>query len=120
MTSISEIAELNSDIQELETLLGLVSRSNVRKIIAEGVGLLKKKIDDKKTQTPVRSMASVLPKHNNLYTVKISNYGWDESAKFVKVYVSLPNIDKITQVCWRVSVCWGITGYFIGINFLGY
>merc|ERR1712002_125276 len=37
------------------------------------------------------------PVKQTLYTAKISNYGWDESQKFVKVYISLPNIDKLTQ-----------------------
>uniref|UniRef100_A0A5F9C141 CS domain-containing protein n=1 Tax=Oryctolagus cuniculus TaxID=9986 RepID=A0A5F9C141_RABIT len=29
------------------------------------------------------------------YTVKISNYGWDQSDKFVKIYITLPGVHHV-------------------------
>merc|ERR1711928_239192 len=100
MTASQDINELKNDLQELESVLGMVNRSNVRMIIADAISTLRTKVEEvsKKSlnQAAQQQQKSVPPKQN-LYAVKISNYGWDESQKFVKVYVSLPNIDKLTQ-----------------------
>jgi len=95
MTASQDINELKNDLQELESVLGMVNRSNVRMIIADAISTLRTKVEEvsktgQKEQKPA-------PAKQTLYTVKISNYGWDESQKFVKVYISLPNIDKLTQ-----------------------
>uniref|UniRef100_A0A2K5RSI4 CS domain-containing protein n=1 Tax=Cebus imitator TaxID=2715852 RepID=A0A2K5RSI4_CEBIM len=36
------------------------------------------------------------------YTVKISNYGWDQSDKFVKIYITLTGIHQIPTENVRV------------------
>jgi len=100
MTASQDINELKNDLQELESVLGMVNRSNVRMIIADAISTLRTKVEEvsKKSLTqPAQQEQKSIPPKQNLYTVKISNYGWDESQKFVKVYVSLPNIDKLTQ-----------------------
>merc|ERR1712002_721806 len=91
---------MGNDLQELESVLGMVNRSNVRMIIADAISTLRTKVEEvsKKSITqPAQQEQKSIPPKQNLYTVKISNYGWDESQKFVKVYISLPNIDKLTQ-----------------------
>merc|ERR1712135_13705 len=100
MTASQDINELKNDLQELESVLGMVNRSNVRMIIADAISTLRTKVEEvsKKSVTqPAQQEQKSIPPKQNLYTVKISNYGWDESQKFVKVYISLPNIDKLTQ-----------------------
>lgn len=99
MTNTSQdITELKNDVQELEAVLGMVNRSNVRMIIADAISTLRTKIDEVNRRNTMQEQRPTMPvTRPNIYTVKIANYGWDESAKFVKVYVSLPNIDKLTQ-----------------------
>jgi len=101
MVSSQDINELKGDVAELESVLSTVNRPNVRMMIADSINTLKHKI--KQINDTMEAAAggpkeqkSANPKQN-LYTVKISNYGWDESQKFVKVYVSLPNIGGLTQ-----------------------
>jgi len=100
MTASQDITELKNDLQELESVLGMVNRSNVRMIIADAISTLRTKVDEvnKKStnQAAQKEQKQAQPKQT-LYTAKISNYGWDESQKFVKVYISLPSIDKLTQ-----------------------
>lgn len=93
-----DITELKNDVQELEAVLGMVNRSNVRMIIADAISTLRTKVEEVNRRNTVQEQRpSAQVPRPNVYTVKIANYGWDESAKFVKVYVSLPNIDKLTQ-----------------------
>jgi len=100
MVSAQDVNELKGDVAELESVLGTVNRPQVRKIIADAISSLKSKISQMseiKDAGQSGQMEQPPPAKQTLYTVKISNYGWDESQKFVKVYISLPNIDKLTQ-----------------------
>jgi len=99
MTASQDIIELKNDLQELESVLGLVNRANVRMIIADAISTLRTKVEEvnKRSVAETAGQQKPAPAKQTLYTVKISNYGWDESQKFVKVYISLPNIDKLTQ-----------------------
>jgi len=103
MVTAQDVNELKGDIDELESVLGTVNRPQVRIIIADAISTLRSKIklmNDTKDAEEGSSIGEQKPAAQakpTLYTVKISNYGWDESQKFVKVYVSLPNIDKLTQ-----------------------
>lgn len=98
MAESQELFELKSDLKELESVLGMVNRSNVRNLIADTISTLRGKVETlesnakKKEATKEEKEA---PK--TLYTTKITNYGWDESSKFVKLYITLPNIEKITD-----------------------
>jgi len=100
MVSAQDVNELKGDVAELESVLGTVNRPQVRIIIADAISSLRGKIkqmnDIRDVGQPGQTEQPGSAKQT-LYTVKISNYGWDESQKFVKVYISLPNIDKLTQ-----------------------
>merc|ERR1711962_846348 len=100
MTASQGINELKNDLQELESVLGMVNRSNVRMIIADAISTLKTKVEDverKAKAAATKPAEQKPPMRQTLYTAKISNYGWDEGKKFVKVYVTLPNLDKLTE-----------------------
>merc|ERR1712168_569921 len=95
-----DINELRNDLHELESVLGMVNRSNVRMIIADAISTLKTKVEDverKAKAAATKPAEQKPPMRQTLYTAKISNYGWDEGKKFVKVYVTLPNLDKLTE-----------------------
>lgn len=96
------VTELKSDLKELETILSSVVRSNVRQIIVQSISTLKSKIESleaervKSTPAPkATSTKSTDDTGKPVYNVKITSYGWDESSKFVKIYVSLKNIEQV-------------------------
>lgn len=99
MADTIELSELKGDLKELETVLTTVNRSNVRNLIADAISSLKLKIDTLEASAAKKKEQSGEQKATKptLYTAKITNYGWDESAKFVKLYITLPNIEKLTN-----------------------
>ncbi|VDL64519.1 unnamed protein product [Nippostrongylus brasiliensis] len=90
--------EITLDIAELQTLLTAAKRPNVRKWIEGRVGELnaQKPVVNvelpKPTPTVSENKPSTLP---HLPTVKVTNYGWDESDKFVKVYITLQGVQNV-------------------------
>lgn len=102
MSSITgTLSELKSDLQELEKILTNVIRSNVRRIIANEISTIKSNIESleqkqKKEQNSQNEEKPVAAKPIT-YTTKITNYALDESSKFVKLYVSISDISKLTQ-----------------------
>jgi len=102
MLPCQDLNELKSDLQELQSVLGMVSRNNVRKIIADSITNLSAKVEEM-TVASTKDGKDESPKDEEkpakpiLYTTKITNYGWDEGQKFVKVYVTLANLEKLTQ-----------------------
>lgn len=101
MSETQVLNELKSDVKELESLLGSVIRSNVRQIIADSISSLRLKIEVLESkivkETTVEKKEDDSTSKPTLYTTKITNYGWDENIKFVKLYVTLPNIEKVTE-----------------------
>jgi len=100
MTATQDINELKSDLRELETVLGVVTRSNVRSIIADAISTLRTKVDHiSRNQVHYEQQQQQRPPipKPTLFTAKISNYGWDEGQKLIKVYIAIPDISKLTQ-----------------------
>jgi len=99
MTSNSgTLSELKSDLQELEQILMNVARSNVRKIIANQVSFIKSNIESlEQKQKKEQNLLEEKPTKPVTYTTKITNYALDENSKFVKLYVSITDINKLTQ-----------------------
>lgn len=105
MENLDSLSELKNDLKELEQILSTVIRSNVRQIIAQSVSTLKCKVEaleeEKKKKTKSQTTNNSenqneeKPATKQLYTTKITTYGWDESDKFVKIYVSLKNIEQV-------------------------
>lgn len=101
MLPSQDINELKSDLQELESVLGMVNRSNVRMIIADAISTLRSKVEEV-TEKNAKDAKVECPKDEKvakptLYTSKVTNYGWDDGQKFVKVYITLPNVEKLTS-----------------------
>jgi len=100
MSESQELFELKSDLKELESVLTTVNRANVRNLIADAISSLRSKIET--LESNARKKESQITDGEKttkptLYTSKITNYGWDESSKFVKLYITVPNIEKLTD-----------------------
>lgn len=103
MVSTQDVNVLKGDLEELETVLGNVNRANVRMMIADSISTLKTKIKEmsdeiaKNAQKNAPEKTTPSAPKQTLFTAKISNYATDEGDKFYKVYITVPNIDKLTQ-----------------------
>ncbi|XP_044756619.1 calcyclin-binding protein-like [Coccinella septempunctata] len=92
-----KIEELKKDISELETLLKQSDRQRVkdilsielRRLVSEHVKLEDTLKNEKITpSTPIIST-------DRRYQVKLNNYAWDQSTKFVKFFVTVPGVHNI-------------------------
>merc|ERR1739848_68999 len=110
MYTTQDLNSLKCDLEEYERVLATVNRPNARASIADSISTLKtniKQITDevakntkettKAEEKPPTATTMTTTTKQNLFTAKISNYGRDESAKLMKVYITLPNIEKLTQ-----------------------
>ncbi|XP_069497231.1 calcyclin-binding protein [Ambystoma mexicanum] len=92
--------ELRKDLEEVTELLGKASRQRVRKVLLAEQCKLETELErspevlTKETFEPKKPAAIVGPIASG-YTVKINNYGWDQSNAFVKIYVTLSGVHKV-------------------------
>lgn len=101
MVASEPLGELKSDVAELERILALVTRTNVKQIITKEIQTLKKNIQtleqkqkkEENNKTVAEEKAQI---KSTLYTTKISNYAIDETPKFVKLYVTIKDAEKLT------------------------
>jgi len=89
--SSTNLDELTKDLEELQSLATSATRPRSQKVLNNEIHRIQKEIENlNKAQTiptaPVISSGggSILP------TTKISTYAWDQSEKFLKLYVTVP------------------------------
>lgn len=98
----NKIAEVKKDIAELEKLQELAIRQKVKDILSIETHRLISDVvkleERKKADLPVRSESSssiTSLTSTKCYQVKLNNYGWDQSDKFIKFYVTLAKVHKL-------------------------
>ncbi|EHB07996.1 Calcyclin-binding protein [Heterocephalus glaber] len=99
----SALGESQNDLEEVKALLEKATRKRVwdaptaekSKIETE----IKNKVQQKSQKKPEfldnENPAAVVAPITTGYTVKISNYGWDQSDKFVKIYITLTGVHQV-------------------------
>ncbi|XP_075472773.1 calcyclin-binding protein [Ascaphus truei] len=94
------LRELQKDLDEVKQLLEKATRKRVRDVLFAEQRKLETEISTKQQQTgesvEVQKPAAIVPPMNSSYTVKINNYGWDQSDKFVKIYITLKGVQQIS------------------------
>ncbi|MEE6496012.1 hypothetical protein FKM82_002205 [Ascaphus truei] len=94
------LRELQKDLDEVKQLLEKATRKRVRDVLFVEQRKLETEISTKQQQTgesvEVQKPAAIVPPMNSSYTVKINNYGWDQSDKFVKIYITLKGVQQIS------------------------
>jgi len=95
------VEELKQDCEELQKLLKLATRCNVRQLIASEITTLESRIPKlEEEQRPSDKQESKSNEKNegvHLYTQKIQSYGWDQTSKSVKIYISLSGVESIPE-----------------------
>ncbi|XP_018411042.1 PREDICTED: calcyclin-binding protein [Nanorana parkeri] len=96
----SALLEFQKDLEEVKQLLEKATRKRVRDVLFVEQRKLETEIANKRQQQTGESMevqkpSAIVPPISTTYTVKISNYGWDQSDKFVKIYITLKDVQNI-------------------------
>ncbi|ELW49125.1 Calcyclin-binding protein [Tupaia chinensis] len=92
----STVEELQKDLEEVKVLLEKVTRKRVPDALTAEKSKIETEIKNKMQQKSQKKTelldnekpAAVVAPITTGYTVKISNYGWDQSDKFVKIYIT--------------------------------
>ncbi|KTF80833.1 hypothetical protein cypCar_00026932 [Cyprinus carpio] len=92
------IAGFESDLKEITSLLEKCERQRVRDVLTQEQKKVEKELAKKRQQKLQQAKKDSGDKTDTTlkgYTVKINNYGWDQSDKFVKIYITLKGVHKI-------------------------
>ncbi|XP_026061607.1 calcyclin-binding protein [Carassius auratus] len=94
------IAGLESDLKEITSLLEKCERQRVRDALTQEQKKVEKELEQKlklqqKLQQAKKDSGDKTDTTLKGYTVKINNYGWDQSDKFVKIYITLKGVHTI-------------------------
>lgn len=95
--------ELQKDLEEVKVLLEKATRKRVRDALTAEKSKIETEIKNKMQQKSQKKAelldnekpAAVVAPITTGYTVKISNYGWDQSDKFVKIYITLSGVHQV-------------------------
>ncbi|RNA33863.1 calcyclin-binding [Brachionus plicatilis] len=84
------IKELQADLEEYKTLSGQATRPSVKQSIKTQTEKLEQELDKlQKSESERKSkLAASTNQTPGVYTKKIDTYGWDQSDKFVKIYIT--------------------------------
>ncbi|KAL1777309.1 calcyclin-binding protein [Sigmodon hispidus] len=98
----STLEELQKDLEEVKVLLEKSTRKRVRDTLTSERSKIETEINNKMQQRPQKKPeldsekpAAVVAPLTTEYTVKISNYGWDQSDKFVKIYITFTGVHQV-------------------------
>ncbi|XP_072544352.1 calcyclin-binding protein [Salminus brasiliensis] len=95
-----QIFGLETDLKELTRLLELCGTKRAYDVLSQEKIKIEKELCQKRLQTEQQTKRETGNKADTNakgYTVKISNYGWDQSDKFVKIYITLKGVHKIPE-----------------------
>jgi len=85
------------DIAELESLESQVKRQRVKNLISVEISKLNVELSASQQKAlipPPHSTATIAPVAKR-YQIKLHDYAWDQSSKFVKFYVTLKNVSSV-------------------------
>ncbi|XP_077414945.1 calcyclin-binding protein [Vanacampus margaritifer] len=97
MDLTEQINQLEADLQELGSLIEKSERKRVQELLKQEQKNVEKELAAKRQQKEqqARRQADPAASTKAVYTIKITNYAWDQSEKFVKIYLTLKNVHKI-------------------------
>ncbi|XP_022063967.2 calcyclin-binding protein [Acanthochromis polyacanthus] len=97
MDLTEQINQLEADLQELGSLLEKAERKRVQELLKQEQKKVEKELASKRQQKEQQTRRETDPAAASkaTYTVKITSYAWDQSEKFVKIYLALKDVHKI-------------------------
>lgn len=96
---MASLEEIKLDREELDKLCKLCQRSRAKSLLVKEIAKIDAEIELKNKQvTASKSTASAQGAvASNICVTKIFNYAWDQSDKFVKLYITLNDVQKQEQ-----------------------
>ncbi|KAK3866750.1 hypothetical protein Pcinc_027734 [Petrolisthes cinctipes] len=94
----SKLEEIMKDVEELRTLVASATRKRIQDLLSQE--LRKMEIEATQLQEAVVSEAAKQkPKVSTptTFTVNLRTYSWDQSDKFIKLYITLKNIQTLNK-----------------------
>ncbi|KAK6196188.1 hypothetical protein SNE40_001459 [Patella caerulea] len=96
---MSAVEELRKDLQELEKFNNEATRQKVKNVLSVEIRKLETEIKTKTEASlleakPITVATDSKPR---LYREKITKYGWDESDKFMKLYITFNNVQSLDK-----------------------
>ncbi|XP_037131617.1 calcyclin-binding protein [Syngnathus acus] len=98
MDLTQQINQLEADLVELGSLAEKAERKRVQELLKQERMKVEKELAAKRQQQEQQARRQTDPASSSkavVYTVKITNYAWDQSEKFVKIYLTLKNAHMI-------------------------
>jgi len=97
----AKINEYELDVAELKTLLSQASRASIKQVLQSHLDKCQNDLVRLKAEKErLERLASLAASDSSagIYTKKIDTFGWDQSDKFVKIYItSLNDVDKVKE-----------------------
>ncbi|XP_047535590.1 calcyclin-binding protein [Vanessa atalanta] len=99
----AKIIELRSDIDELNELLKQAKRKKVLDILSLEIRKLETELITLKESEKNEAAMDVSPtpttstQSQKRYQIKLNGYGWDQSDKYVKIFVTLKNVQNVPK-----------------------
>nr|XP_033772211.1 calcyclin-binding protein isoform X2 [Geotrypetes seraphini] len=111
VTKAARRQQLQKDLEEVKQLMEQATRKRVCDTLMVEQRKLETEIANKQAQqrrtaeesTELLKPATVVAPVATGYMVKINNYGWDQSDKFVKIYITLNGVHQIPAENTQVS-----------------
>jgi len=94
-----ELEELNQDLQETKDLLEKATRKRLKNLLSIELIKLETKLKDLNVACANNVTSSPAPAATAVrtYTTIIRNYSWDQSEKFLKLYLTLKNVQSLNK-----------------------
>lgn len=104
---MEKVQELRETRDEIQSLLSTATRPRVKKLLQDELALVEREInsEEKRTENPdegepcakVEAEKKRTAKKPQVTLTKITSYAWDQSSKFVKIYITLPEVETLPE-----------------------
>lgn len=104
---MEKVQELKDTKDEIQSLLSTATRPRVKKLLQDELARIEREIDseEKRTEHPkegetcaqVQAEKKPTVKKPQVALIKITSYAWDQSSKFVKIYITLPEVETLPE-----------------------
>lgn len=94
------ILQIKLDIEELNKFVEEASRQRTKDVLSLELRRLQTelvKYTDENKSSEVKPSQSLPVTSNKCYDVKLNNYAWDQSDKFIKIYITLKNVQSLPK-----------------------
>ncbi|CAH3103922.1 hypothetical protein pdam_00014500 [Pocillopora damicornis] len=89
---MEKVQELKETRDEIQNILSTATRARVKKILQDELERVEREIE-----TEEKRAAKPTVKKPHVTLTKITSYAWDQSPKFVKIYINLPEVETLPE-----------------------